>query len=115
MLSEYLAEQKTVTVTLQNKARVTGRLKAFDSYVLVLDGPKREIIYRHAVSSLALHVVEEARQPAVQKTVPAAPRQKNGPPEKPRPTAAPPLKDQGLNNSMKEGLIRWMQGQKAAK
>ena len=53
MLSTYMTEQTAVTLTLQNKIRVSGKVKAFDSYVVVMEGQKREILYRHAISSLA--------------------------------------------------------------
>ena len=55
MLNDLLGPtQDTVTVTLQNKIRVSGKIKAFDSYVIIMEGQKREILYRHAVSCLAL-------------------------------------------------------------
>jgi RNA chaperone Hfq len=130
MLSSYMAEQSSVTVTLQNKIKVSGKIKAFDSYVIMMEKPKREILYRHAISSIALHLQEEVRH------APAAPRPAlngrpspvktlAGPPkpaaEKPRPQprpqqpAAPAAPEQNVSTSMKEGLLRWMQEQKAAK
>ncbi len=122
MLNTYLTEQTPVTVTLQNKIRVSGRIKAFDSYVIVIEGQKREILYRHAVSSLTLAVQEEQkRQPAPSRMAPAklASRPQKSVPHKPRPSQNPtPLSlstaDQSINNSMKEGLLKWMQEQKAA-
>lgn len=117
MLQTCLADRKTVTVTLQNKVRVTGKVAAFDSYIVVLDGQKREIIYRHAVSSLCLAGTAEARpQPAQPKAPLAAPRQKSARPEKARPASpqtTPAGKESGINNTMKEGLLKWMEGQKA--
>jgi RNA chaperone Hfq len=50
MLNSYLESQMPVTITLQNKIRVSGKIRAFDSYVIVVEGQKREIVYRHAVS-----------------------------------------------------------------
>ena len=65
MLNTYLTELTPVTITLQNKIRVSGKIKAFDSYVIIMEGQKREIVYRHAVSSLCSAVQEEQkRQPA---------------------------------------------------
>lgn len=61
MLSSYMAEQSPVTVTLQNKIKVSGKIKAFDSYVILMEKPKREILYRHAISSIALHLQEEVK------------------------------------------------------
>ncbi len=52
MLNTYMTEQTAVTLTLQNKIRISGKIKAFDSYVVVMEGQKREILYRHAISSL---------------------------------------------------------------
>jgi len=127
MLSTYQDGQLPVTVTLQNKIRVTGRIKAFDSYVIVMEGPKREILYRHAISSLTQHTpIEQKRQPAVNrpapaKTVPPRPARaaSNKPSHKPRTTQPQTLSasagEPGLNNSMQDGLLKWMQEQKAAK
>ena len=41
MLNSYLAGQIPVTITLQNKIRVSGKIRAFDSYVIVMEGQKR--------------------------------------------------------------------------
>lgn len=126
MLNAYQNDQIPVTVTLQNKVRVSGKIKAFDSYVIVVDGQKNEILYRHAVSSLSPFVQEEQkRQPAppapakpAMATKPAPRPQKNIT-QKPRPQhqSAPSTAsgDASLNNSMKDGLLKWMQEQKAAK
>ncbi len=122
MLNVYLTEQIPITMTLQNKIRVSGKVKAFDSYVIVIEGQKREIVYRHAISSLALAIQEEKRrQPTPTRPTPpktTARSQKNAA-QKPRPTQNPaPLflstSDQSINNGMKEGLLKWMQEQKAA-
>jgi host factor-I protein len=121
MLNAYLTEQTAVTVTLQNKIRVSGKVMAFDSYVIVMESQKREILYRHAVSSLALAVQEEQKR----QSVPASPtpaktvsRPQKSAAHKPRPAQNhTPLSlstaDQSINNGMKEGLLKWMQEQKA--
>lgn len=122
MLNTYLDVQTPVTVTLQNKIRIAGKIKAFDSYVIIIDGHRREIVFRHAVSSLAPQVQEQrihqvpVQRPAPPKTPPRSPKtfsRKSAPPQ-PQPLIASPG-DPGLNNSMKEGLLKWMQEQKAAK
>lgn len=123
MLSAYRSEQTPVTVTLQNKIRVSGRIRAFDSYVIVMEGQKIEILYRHAVSSLAPQVPDEQRRQPVQSRQPMpkpASRQHKSAAHKPRPSphqtalsAAPA--DSGINTTMKDGLLKWMQEQKAAK
>jgi RNA chaperone Hfq len=123
MLNAYLTEQIPVTVTLQNKIRVSGKVKAFDSYVIVMEGQKSEILYRHAVSSLALAVQEDQkRQPAPAPPVPAkkTARPQKSVSHKPRPAQNPtPLSlspaEQSINNSMKEGILKWMQEQRAAR
>ncbi len=123
MLKTYLSEKTAVTFTLQNKIRVSGKIKAFDSYVIVMDGQKCEILYRHAISSLAPAQQEEQKRQAVQGKPTLA-----KPPARPqRSTAHPPRStyqqtslsasgaEQSINNGMKEGLLKWMQEQKAAK
>lgn len=123
MLNAYLAEQTPVTVILQNKSRVSGKVKAFDSYVIVVEGQKREILYRHAVSSLAPFVHEEQKRLSTQirptpakaiarphKTSVQKPR-----PEQPQAPLSMAPTDHRINNGMKEGLLKWMQEQKAAR
>jgi RNA chaperone Hfq len=124
MLETYLAEQAAVTVTLQNKIRVSGKIKAFDSYIIVMEGQKWEILYRHAISSLTLLMQEERKRPSAA-SKPAA--VKTTPPPKPirtdlrKPKPAQPQAlssssgESGLSNNMKDGLLKWMRDQKAAK
>jgi len=40
MLSMYHSDKTVVTVVLQNKARITGRISTFDSYVIVMENQK---------------------------------------------------------------------------
>ncbi len=125
MLDAYQSEQKTVTVTLQNKIRVTGKIKAFDSYVIVLENQKREILYRHAVSCLAAYAADEQKRPAptckprpVQAkpaTMPVKPSTQKPRHRQPQTALSAIAGEPGLHNSMKEGLLKWMQEQKAAK
>jgi len=131
MLETYLHEQTPVTVVLQNKIRVTGKIRAFDSYVIVMDDQKREILYRHAISCVSplVHEVQKhqpsASKPAPVKAAPSGPprvasqKPSPKPSHKPRPAPSQPLSasagDPGLSNSMKDGLLKWMQEQKAAK
>lgn len=130
MLSSYLSRKTPVTIVLQNKTRISGRIRMFDSYVIVMENQKNEIVYRHAVSSLlpALYA-EQARQPrelrveqvkAASKPAPIAanyPKQSaaKGRSSRPAPKVAAAASDPGLSNSMKEGLLKWMQEQKAEK
>jgi RNA chaperone Hfq len=126
MLSTYMTERSSVTVTLQNKIKVSGKIKAFDSYVIMMEKPKREILYRHAVASIALHVQEEvkyvpaaprpvlASRPSPVKT-PSRPTKPAAPKPRPQQPTAPVAPEQNVSTSMKDGLLRWMQEQKAAK
>jgi RNA chaperone Hfq len=122
MLDKYMTGHTPVTMTLQNKVRVSGRIRAFDSYVVVMEGQKREILYRHAISGIVPLVQEERKRqpletvPATAKTPP--PRLAKAAPRKTGQTRSPALAaatNDGLSNSMKDGLLRWMQEQKAAK
>lgn len=122
MLDTYLTEQTPVTVTLQNKVRVSGRISAFDSYVIVMEGHKREIVYRHAVSCLSRLMQEtqnrrpEMNKPAAVKA--ASPRPAKVASHKPlqaQPHSPSSSATGSLNNSMKDGLLKWMQEQKAVK
>lgn len=124
MLNGYLTAQVPITITLQNKIRVVGRVKAFDSYVIVMEGQKREIIYRHAVSCLAPSTTEEPKRTsrtyktASMKTIPKSAKttaQNHRSSPQPQAMFSASTDETGLNNSMKEGLIKWMQEQKAAK
>ncbi len=123
MLDTYFSRQTAVTVTLQNKIRITGKIKAFDSYVIIVEGLKREIIYRHAISSLAPALMEDQKRQAVPaRPAPSrvAPKQQKIAAHKPHPARRPAAlsasgMEQGINNGMKEGLLKWMQEQKAAK
>jgi host factor-I protein len=125
MLDTYLQAQTSVTVTLQNKIRVTGKIKVFDSYVIIIENSKREIVYRHAISSITPYLQEEQRhQPAPSPNRPAVAKipsrtartasRKPGPTQPQAALSAAPG-EQSLNNGMKEGLLKWMQEQKAAK
>ncbi len=119
MLATYLSSNVAVTVTLQNKIRVSGLIKAFDSYVIIMEGQKREIVYRHAVSSLAASAAEEPKKksaaPSAEKqpSRPARTSQKNRTPQQASLSAS--SSETSINSSMKEGLLKWIQEQKATK
>jgi RNA chaperone Hfq len=122
MLDTYLTGRTPVTVTLRNKIRVSGRIKAFDSYVIIMDGTKQEILFRHAVMSLSSFSAEEHKRPpatsrpALAKATPPRPAKSvSRQPRQAQPQTLPPSATESLNNSMKDGLLRWMQEHKAAK
>jgi len=132
MLISYLSQKTPVTIILQNRNRVSGKIKMFDSYVIVMDNQKNEIIYRHAISSLLpSQAAGQSPQPREQRAERAKPAARPAPktahyPGKsasnsktarpaPNASAATATSEPGLSNSMKEGLLRWMQEQKAGK
>ena len=124
MLQTYLADQIPVTITLQNKIRVSGKIKAFDSYVIILEDQRREIVYRHAVSCLSMTGHDDQRRSAPvvrQPQTKSAVKSSKTPAHKSRPSPPPPVvlsapsSETSINSSMKEGLLKWMQEQRAAK
>ncbi len=123
ILNDYLAEQTTVTITLQNKISISGKIKAFDSYIIVMDGQKRGIVYRHAVSCMTAHPLEKqkiresaVKQPPVNPSVKIAKSSSQKAKHRAPLTAlTPSAGESSINTGMKEGLLRWMREQKAAK
>jgi RNA chaperone Hfq len=122
MLDQYLTGHVPVIITLQNKIRVSGRIKAFDNYVIIVENHKQEILYRHAISCLSPLFQEEfksqpaASQPAMAKTVRSTlVKNASHKPRHAQPQAVSPAATESLNNSMKDGLLKWMQEQKASK
>ena len=132
MLNSYLSRKTPVTIVLQNRNRVSGRIRMFDSYVIVMENRKNEIVYRHAIScllpGLSAEQAHQTREQRAEQARPAskpAPKAANYPKQasaKDRPSRTAPkvaataaASDPGLSNSMKEGLLRWMQEQKARK
>lgn len=59
-------EKMNVTVYLMNGVRLKGMIKAFDSFVIILQEQKQQLIYKHAVSSIVpdqdINVIEDARE-----------------------------------------------------
>ncbi len=46
-------ERLTVTVYLANGKKLVGRIKSFDKFTLLLDGPYGEqIVFKHAISTV---------------------------------------------------------------
>ncbi len=124
MLDTYLTGRIPVTMTLQNKVRISGIIKAFDSYIILMEGQKREIVYRHAISSISSAVAGEQKQkhaaadPASSPSLDSPQTAKHAPQKRGTKHVQPPspaAKQQNLNNTLKDGLLKWMQEQKAAK
>ena len=124
MLSAYHQQQQRITIVLQNNARVSGTIRAFDSYVIVLENLKRDIVYRHAVSTLTPASATLEQKPVPQRSEKVRPAPRAGKTAAPpaarqkgqrQPARAPEAAEAGINTGMKEGLLRWMQEQKASK
>jgi host factor-I protein len=48
-------EHRTVTIFLTNGKRLLGRIKSFDKFTLLLDGPHGELmLFKHAISTVSL-------------------------------------------------------------
>jgi len=126
MLTTYCDACTPVTVVLQSKSQVSGTIRAFDSYVIVMENRNHDIIYRHAISCVSPRIAEQPRIAAPRKTESArsvpkpagypqkAARAKKQTPA-PRIAAASAAPEAGLSNTMKDGLLKWMQEHKATK
>jgi host factor-I protein len=128
MLTAYREQKTPVTIVLQNKARVSGKVQAFDNYVIVLENGRNEIVYRHAISSLSPGTAVEQTRPAQQRpeqaipaprpakqAAPASHKQKAGKTVPLAPKTSAASAEHNINTGMKEGLLRWMREQKASK
>ncbi len=125
MLAAYQEQRTPVTIVLQNRTRLTGRIRAFDNYIIALESAKHEMVYRHAVAHLSPSAAAQERRPArqrIERQKPAAEARKRDRAEagsqKPRRQAAKAPDapaSSGINTGMKEGLLRWMQEQKTSK
>ena len=59
-------ERTNLTVFLGNGKRLTGRLKSFDRFTLLLESPQGEqIVFKHAIStvSTSARIAEQADEP----------------------------------------------------
>jgi host factor-I protein len=51
-----------LTVVLENGTRLTGRLKSYDRFTLLLDGPQGDqIVFKHAISTVSFAGKEAGR------------------------------------------------------
>ncbi|MDR1066119.1 MAG: RNA chaperone Hfq [Clostridiales bacterium] len=54
ILNEMRKNGIVVTIFLVNGFQITGEIKSFDSYVIVVEaGGKTQMIYKHAISTMA--------------------------------------------------------------
>jgi host factor-I protein len=57
--------KKIVTVYLSNGKKLSGRIKSFDKFTLLLDGPQGDmVVFKHAISTIGSAPAEpRPRQP----------------------------------------------------
>ena len=75
-LNQMRKEKIPVTMYLVNGARLTGVIKGFDNFVILLKQENQQLIYKHAISTIipdkpvevleAMEIKKEAEQSAVQ-------------------------------------------------
>ncbi|MBI1865648.1 MAG: RNA chaperone Hfq [Nitrospirae bacterium] len=126
----YVAARTPLTVTLRNGTRLSGRLKKYDAYLLLVSQPPGErtvLIYRHAVSS----ILARGKSPSAPQSQPrvsaapvrtptarSAPRHERPPAARPSrpapapPTArkeAPPVPAAAANEPVENQILKWME------
>src|ERR1700755_1019790 len=68
-------EKDTVTIYLMNGAKLTGRIRSFDKFSVLLEsGPHEQLIFKHAIST-----IQHARRPAGDHRASHAPDHSNEP------------------------------------
>ena len=71
-------ERDTVTIYLMNGAKLSGRIKSFDKFSVLLEsGAQEQLIFKHAISTIlhARRATGEIRSPHASDSPPAAPGQ----------------------------------------
>jgi host factor-I protein len=64
-------ERKVVTIFLGNGKKLTGRIKSFDKFTVLLDGQHGEqMIFKHAISTVSSSRAAAAEGGAPQQTAP---------------------------------------------
>jgi host factor-I protein len=60
-------EKDTVTIYLMNGAKLTGRIRSFDKFSVLLEsGSQEQLIFKHAIST-----IQHARRPAGEHRAPS--------------------------------------------
>ena len=68
-------EKDTVTIYLMNGAKLTGRIKSFDKYSVLLEsGSQEQLIFKHAISTIA-----HSRRPTGEFPRPSQPAEHSSP------------------------------------
>ncbi len=122
----YVASRTPLTVTLHNGTRLSGRLKKYDAYLLLMSQPPGDrtvLIYRHAVSSI-LARGKTSSVPRTQPKVTAAPAVRSAPrterspaarplrqapPPPPVRTEAQPVSAAGASEPAASQILKWME------
>lgn len=56
-------ERRAVAIYLTSGKKLVGRIRAFDKFTLLLDGPGGEqVVYKHAVSSVGIAPLQNSRE-----------------------------------------------------
>ncbi len=76
-LNQMRKEKIPVTMYLVNGARLTGMIKGFDNFVILLKQENQQLVYKHAISTIIpekpLEILEavEAKKAEQEQTAPA--------------------------------------------
>ncbi len=66
-LNNLRRERMTVTIFLIGGVKLTGKIRSFDKYALVLESNNQEqLIFKHAISTVAVARAAQSSSPAVQ-------------------------------------------------
>ena len=66
-LNHVRKERLSITILLMGGAKLSGRIKSFDKYALVLEGSGQEqLIFKHAICSVAASRPNPAASPAAE-------------------------------------------------
>jgi len=128
MLSEQCLKDPGIGITLKDGTALYGKIKDFDSYVIILDGNPETVIYRHSILKLSASVPKPAaaREPApvraappVRETAPVRERTPRRPQQRPANRPDPrhahesvPQDKTGQFNPMAEAMQKWLKSQK---
>ena len=115
MLEEYQGGQTDVSITLRDGTVVSGKVKDFDGYVVLLTGGPEQMLYRHSILKLSKAGVVERERPAPRTRPTPAPRkpQPRPRPERERqPAKAPAAKAEGFG-TLGDAMQKWLESQKS--
>lgn len=79
-------EKSTVTIYLLHGAKLTGRIKSFDKFSVLLEtGPQEQLIFKHAISTIshARRGIGDLRAPQASSSNSAPPEENSSEPSTP--------------------------------